>query len=143
MAKAKDNSTQAAEISPDAVQRLSSTETIEASTSVEQDGEKVKLSISDVEVPFPANVAEAVDVFGEETTLDLIKRSHVIKAQGRIRSLLTDGASDEEIREQLAAFNPAINLTPTRDPLSQARSAVGKMSEEEKAALRALLDAEG
>lgn len=95
------------------------------------------------DLPVPGSVSEAVDLYGEELVLDYFERSYIIRAQSTARSLIEAGKSEDEIRAEMAGFRPDISRRTTKDPLATATTAVAKMSEEQKAQLRALLAEDG
>ena len=116
-------------------------ETISAKTKLkDSDGNATSegRSIS-VDVPIPATLEKATQVYGEETVYDLFSRALVIKAQAQIRTSLGNGDSEESIRTAMQNFRPDISRRKTKDPVAAAKNLAANMTEEQRAELLALL----
>lgn len=115
---------------------------------------EAKLSTSDrvfsTDYDFGDNLDEAVAKFGAETVYTKFKQSSIIDLQSVIRRHLAgtenkDGTvtekTDDEIRAAIADWEPGSKTVVRKSPLEKAREQLGKLSDEEKAALLAQLQA--
>lgn len=111
---------------------------------------EAKLSTSDrvfsTEYNFGDNVQDAIAKFGEDTVFTKFKQAAIIDLQAMIRRQLTpaeDGKvkTDEEIAAAIAEWEPGSKTVVRKSPLEKAKEQLSKMSDEEKAALLAQLQA--
>lgn len=114
-----------------------------------------KLSTHDqvltVNYDFGTNLDEAVDKFGAETVFNCFKDAAVIKLQALLRRKLTaalvgdkDGKTTdlpEDVQELVADWKPSASGTTRKSAAEKVETIIGKMSEEERAALIAKLQA--
>lgn len=100
---------------------------------------KVRAPKLDRELVFEADIPETlaglVDKYGEEVVADGATSAIKIGLQGYVRSMMEAGSTDEKILEAVPTWKPGMK----RDSAASLIAKVGKMSDEEKAALAAAL----
>jgi len=112
------------------------TEKVDAET-----GEKTVLS-GEFTIDFPGTVDEAVEKYGEETSLLAIKKSVVIFLQAWARRQASKDEkplSAEEIAAQANSIKIAFSEREVVDPVEKALAQFGKLTPEAKARLMASL----
>lgn len=114
---------------------------------------EAKLSTSDrvfsVEYDFGDTIESAIEKFGAETVFTKFKQASIIDLQALIRRHLTptekDGVKTEmtndEILSEIADWVPGSKTVVRKSPLEKAKEQLGKLSDEEKKALLAQLQA--
>lgn len=94
-----------------------------------------------VQYDLPTTVEGLVERFGEENTYEFAKSAIVIALQALARRNIDK--SDEEIQAIVNAYDPDTRATPVKQsPEERAKSAISKLSPEQKAALLAQLQGE-
>lgn len=90
------------------------------------------------------SAAEAIELYGDEIVHTHFIRSCNVKLQAGVRAELVAGKDQEQITEEFSDWDPTTVRTVTRDPVSSARTAVSKMTPEQRQEfLASLMEAEG
>lgn len=90
---------------------------------------------------FGATLEEATEKFGAEVVFSSFVSAQTIRAQAVVRALLEANKTDDEIAAELAGWKPGVQRTRTIDPQAAILAKWGSMSEDEKAAFLAKLQA--
>lgn len=59
----------------------------------------------------PESVEEAVEMFQQETVLDMFKRAFIIAAQANARKLMSAGLNSERIQETMSQWKPGVTVS--------------------------------
>lgn len=94
---------------------------------------KVNRSL-EMEFSYPESVEEAVEMFTAESVLDLAVGALDVARQGRIRSMLEKGRSEEEIKSTMSVWKPGVSVrTTAANPLDAAANLFATMDDDQKA----------
>jgi hypothetical protein len=94
-----------------------------------------------VNYDFGEDVNEAVEKFGAEVVHTNFIAQAKVRAQAIMRDLMEKGKTDEEIQNEINAWKPGIQRARTVDALATVQTKFNTMSDEEKAAFIADLQA--
>jgi len=88
----------------------------------------------------PETVEEAIERFGGEAILSNAISNFTVTMQGRIRSLIKQGKTQDEIQTALGSMAMGVSMPrSSADPIAAVKAKIGTMTEEQKAALLAEL----
>lgn len=101
-------------------------------------GENVQAKL-EIDYDMPKTLAELVEKFGEDNVYEAACGDFVISLQNVIRANIHDTAAAQAA---VNAWVPGARSRGTRDPLKSATNALSKLSEEDRKALLAQLQAQ-
>lgn len=96
------------------------------------DGEPVA-----VDYDFGDNLAQAVELFGEEVVFTRYKAAAVIDLQALMRNMIRAQKTEDEIGEAVSEWKPGVRQLKGKSKEERARELLGKLSAEERAAILA------
>jgi len=84
---------------------------------------------------FGETLDETVELFGADVVHNNFKQSAVISAQSRMRALLAQGVSGDDLQSKLDEWKPGIKTTTRKSPADKLRDLLAGRSPEEIAEL--------
>ena len=90
---------------------------------------------------FGENLAEAVQLFGEEVVFTGFRHNATIALQGLVRPELDKGTDPEAIKQKAAAWKPGVVTRSASDPISAIVGKWATMTDEQRKALMQKLKA--
>lgn len=84
---------------------------------------------------FGADLDSAVELFGADVIFNNFKQSGVISAQSRMRALLTQGVTGEDLQAKLDEWKPGIKTTTRKSPADKLKELLAGRSPKEIAEL--------
>lgn len=87
------------------------------------------------EYDFGDNLAEAVELYGEEVVFSRYKSAAVIDLQSFMRGLIRQEKTPEDIATAVAEWKPGVRKAAGKSKEEKARELLGGLSAEERAAI--------
>ena len=101
----------------------------------DEDGEVVEEVSATATYDFGDNLEASVALFGEEVVHNNFKQNAVISAQSRMRALLGQGLSGDELQAKLDEWKPGVKTSTRKSPVDKLKDLLAGRSPEEIAAL--------
>jgi len=84
---------------------------------------------------FGETLDDAVELFGAEVVMNNFKQNAVISAQSRMRALLGQGITGDDLQAKLDEWKPGVKTSTRKSPVDKLKDLLAGRSPEEIAAL--------